>query len=117
MADQLRAAASRAPLTIEALDRLRAVEELLGVAIIDDSVEAALIGDDIASVLVPGARVCFTGTAEDEQGRIVDREEIQDLAASPIASTRVSRPTTERVPPACGRCLPSGPHQLSRGPR
>ncbi|MCU1701688.1 MAG: helicase [Mycobacterium sp.] len=82
VADQLRAAASRVPMTVEAVGRLRAVEESLGVAIIDDSVEAALAGDDIAAILVPGARVCFTGTAEDARGRIVERDEMQRLAAS-----------------------------------
>jgi ATP-dependent DNA helicase PIF1 len=82
VADQLRAAATRAPMTVEALDRLRAVEETLGVAIIDESVEAALAGGDIAAILVPGARVCFTGTAEDAQGRIIEREEMQRMAAA-----------------------------------
>ena len=82
VADQLRAAASRAPLTIESLARLRAVEESLGVAIIDEAVEAALVGDDIAGVLVPGARVCFTGTAEDGDGRVVAREEMERLAVA-----------------------------------
>jgi ATP-dependent DNA helicase PIF1 len=95
VADQLRAAASRVPLTTEALDRLRAVEELLGVAIIDESVEAALIGDNIAAILVPGARVCFTGTAEDERGRVVERDEMQELAASvglvPVPSVTKTR--------------------------
>jgi ATP-dependent DNA helicase PIF1 len=82
VADQLHAAASRVPMTVEAVGRLRAVEESLGVAIIDESVEAALGGDDIAAVLVPGARVCFTGTAEDAQGRVVERDEMQRLAAA-----------------------------------
>ena len=82
VADQLRAAASRAPLTIESLARLRAVEESLGVAIIDEAVEAALVGDDIAAVLVPGARVCFTGTAEDGDGRVVAREDMERLAVA-----------------------------------
>jgi ATP-dependent DNA helicase PIF1 len=82
VADQLRAAATRVPMTVEALDRLRAVEESLAVAIIDESVEAALVGDDIGAILVPGARVCFTGTAEDGQGRIVERDEMQRMAAA-----------------------------------
>jgi hypothetical protein len=82
VADQLRAAATRVPMTVEALARLRAVEESLAVAIIDESVEAALAGGDIGAILVPGARVCFTGTAEDAHGRIVEREEMQRLAAA-----------------------------------
>jgi hypothetical protein len=95
VADQLRAAAARAPMTTESVARLRHVEELLGVAIIDDSVESALVGDDIGAILVPGARVCFTGTAEDERGRIVDRDEMQRLAAAaglvPVPSVTKTR--------------------------
>ena len=82
VADQLRSAASRAPLTMESLGRLREAEELLGVAIIDDAVEAAVADGDIAAVLVPGARVCFTGTAEDVRGRVVERDEMQHMAVS-----------------------------------
>jgi len=95
VADQLRAAASRVPLTPVALGRLRDVEKLLGVAIVDESVEAALAGADIATVLVPGARVCFTGTAEDHRGRLVERDEMHDLATSaglvPVASVTKTR--------------------------
>ncbi|WP_036437038.1 AAA family ATPase [Mycobacterium sp. URHB0044] len=95
VADQLRAAAARAPMTPESVARLRDVEELLGVAIIDDSVESALVGDDIGAALVPGARVCFTGTAEDERGHIVDRDEMQRLAAAaglrPVPSVTKTR--------------------------
>jgi hypothetical protein len=81
VADQLRSAASRTPLTADALDRLREAEAFLGVPIVDESLESAVVGDDIASVLVPGVRVCFTGTAEDAAGRTVDRDEMLDLAA------------------------------------
>jgi ATP-dependent DNA helicase PIF1 len=81
VAGQLRSAASRTPLTMEVLDRLREAEALLGVAIVDESLESALATPDIAAVLVPGARVCFTGTAEDDAGRIIGRDEMQDLAA------------------------------------
>jgi hypothetical protein len=95
VADQLRAAASRVPMTEEAMTRLRAVEELLDVTIVDESVEAALAGDDIAAILVPGARVCFTGTAEDAQGRIVERDEMQRMAAAaglvPVPSVTKTR--------------------------
>jgi hypothetical protein len=95
VADQLRAAASRVPMTDEALARLRAVEQSLDVTIIDESVEAALAGDDIAAILVPGARVCFTGTAEDSRGRIVERDEMQRMAAAagllPVPSVTKTR--------------------------
>ena len=37
---------------------------------------------DIGDALVPGARICFTGTAQDAAGRIVEREEMERLAAS-----------------------------------
>jgi NAD-dependent DNA ligase len=82
-------------MTVEALGRLCDAEELLGVAIVDESVESALATADIAAVLVPGARVCFTGTAEDDAGRIVDRDEMQDLAAQaglvPVPSVTKTR--------------------------
>jgi NAD-dependent DNA ligase len=68
-------------MTVQALGRLREAEGLLGVAIVDETLEAALPGADIASILVPGARVCFTGTAENADGRIVERDEMTDLAA------------------------------------
>jgi hypothetical protein len=58
-------------------------------------VESALAGADIAAVLVPGARVCFTGTVEDEAGQIVDRAEMEHLAASaglaPVPSVTKTR--------------------------
>ncbi|WP_395311030.1 AAA family ATPase [Mycobacterium sp. AMU20-3851] len=80
VADQLRAAAGRVRLTVDALTRLRAAEELLGVPILDDNLDSANAGADITSVLVPGARICFTGTALDEAGREVPREEMMRLA-------------------------------------
>jgi ATP-dependent DNA helicase PIF1 len=82
VADQLRTAASRVPMTADALDRLRAVEEFLGVVVVDAAVEQAVMGDDIAAVLTPGARVCFTGTAEDDRGRVIDREDMHGRAES-----------------------------------
>jgi ATP-dependent DNA helicase PIF1 len=95
VAAQVRAAALRAPLTAAAVDRLRAAERALGVTVVDAAVESAATGDDIASVLVPGARVCFTGTAEDAHGRIVEREEMQAMAATaglvPVASVTKTR--------------------------
>jgi hypothetical protein len=94
VADQLRAAATRVPMTVEALNRLRAVEESLAVDIIDESVEAALVGGDIGAILVPGARVCFTGTAEDAQGRIVERDEMQRMA---VAAGLVAVPSVTKT--------------------
>jgi ATP-dependent DNA helicase PIF1 len=95
VADQLRAAASRVRLTDESMARLREAEKLLGVEIIDPSVEAACAGEDIASVLVPGARICFTGTAQNAGGRIVSRDEMMRIAAAagltPVKSVTKTR--------------------------
>lgn len=95
VADQLRSAASRTPVTVEVLGRLREAERFLGIAIVGETLESVLAGGDIASVLVPGARVCFTGTAEDGAGRIVERDDMQDLAARaglvPVASVSKTR--------------------------
>jgi ATP-dependent DNA helicase PIF1 len=95
VADQLRAAASRVSLTDESMARLREAEKLLGVEIIDASVETARAGEDIASVLVPGARICFTGTAQNAAGRIVSRDEVMGIAAAagltPVKSVTKTR--------------------------
>lgn len=80
VADQLRAAAGRVHLTDEVVARLRAAQGLLDVEIVDDAVGSAVAGTDIESVLVPGARVCFTGTAQDAAGREVSREEMMRFA-------------------------------------
>jgi ATP-dependent DNA helicase PIF1 len=53
---------------------------MLGVEIVDAAVLSALAADEITSVLVPGARVCFTGTAQDAAGREVSREEMMRYA-------------------------------------
>lgn len=79
VADQLRAAASRVQLTDEVLARLRAAEDLLGVEILSGAVLVAQ--HSISDVLTPGARICFTGTAQDSSGRIVERDEMERLAA------------------------------------
>lgn len=80
VADQLRAAAGRVRLTDEVVARLRAAQRLLEVEIVDAAVESAVAGTDIESVLVPGARICFTGTAQDATGREVSREEMMRFA-------------------------------------
>jgi NAD-dependent DNA ligase len=50
---------------------------------------------DIGAVLVPGARICFTGTAQDTAGRIVEREEMEQLASqaglAPVKSVTKTR--------------------------
>jgi hypothetical protein len=80
VADQLRAAASRTQLPAEAVTRLRQASAVLGVEIVSDSV--FLERDDIGDVLVSGARICFTGTAQDSAGRVVERWEMERLAVS-----------------------------------
>lgn len=82
VADQLRAAASRAPLTDEILARLREAEKLLGVSVVDPALESPRGSSEIAVVLVSGARVCFTGTAQTASGRIVAREEMENMASA-----------------------------------
>lgn len=93
VADQLRAAAARAQLPAEVVARLREAAKLLGADIVAESVCEER--DDIADVLVPGARICFTGTAQDSAGRVVERWEMEDLAASvglkPVASVTKTR--------------------------
>jgi hypothetical protein len=95
VAGQLRAAASRVRLTEESMARLREAETLLGVEIVDTSIELALSGADITSVLVPGARICFTGTAKDAAGRVLSRDEIEDIATAagltPVKSVTKTR--------------------------
>jgi hypothetical protein len=75
VADQLCAAASRATLTDAVVERLREAEAFLGVEIVSGA--CVLERHDIGAVLVPGARICFTGTAQDATGRIVEREEME----------------------------------------
>ncbi|MBB2989732.1 hypothetical protein FHR72_001195 [Mycolicibacterium iranicum] len=78
VADQLRAAAQRVQLTDEVVERLHAAEDLLGVEILSGA--ELLVQHDIGDILTPGARVCFTGTAQDATGRIVERDEMERLA-------------------------------------
>ncbi|WP_193044272.1 AAA family ATPase [Mycolicibacterium baixiangningiae] len=80
VAAQLRAAASRVQLPKEVAARLEEASRLLGVEIEPLTVcsgEAA-----VADVLMPGTRICFTGTAQDSSGRVVERDEMERLASS-----------------------------------
>jgi len=93
VADQLRTAASRVQLPAVAVERLREASRLLGVEIISESMCLEL--DDIGSVLTPGVRICFTGTVQDSAGQIVERWEMEQLAASagltPVQSVTKTR--------------------------
>ncbi len=63
------------------IERLRAVESLLGERFVDDLVTAMEEANPAASdVLQPGARVCFTGTATSPSGRMYERDEMERLA-------------------------------------
>jgi ATP-dependent DNA helicase PIF1 len=93
VADQLRTAASRAQLPAEVVERLREASRMLGAEIAPES--TCLEGDDIGSVLTPGARICFTGTAQDSTGQIVERWEMEQLAKAagltPVKSVTKTR--------------------------
>ena len=80
VADQLRAAADRAQLPADVASRLDEVSKLLGIEIVTESM--CLERDDIADVLAPGVRICFTGTAQDRSGRVVERWEMESMAES-----------------------------------
>jgi ATP-dependent DNA helicase PIF1 len=93
VADQLRAAASRVQLPAVVVERLQKASKLLGSEILHES--TFLERDDIGAVLTPGARICFTGTAQDTAGRIVERWEMEELAESaglqPVKSVTKTR--------------------------
>lgn len=80
VADQLRDAVSRVRLPADVVERVRAAETLLGIDIL--SAVTPLDRHQIGEVLVPGARICFTGTAQDATGRSMERWEMEDLARS-----------------------------------
>lgn len=93
VADQLRAAASRVQLPAEVVERMREASQLLGVEIVSES--TCLECDDIGTVLAPGVRICFTGTAQDSTGQIVERWEMEQLAEAagltPVKSVTKTR--------------------------
>jgi hypothetical protein len=93
VADQLRMAASRVQLPAEVVERLQEASRLLDVEIASESMY--LERDDIGSVLTPGVRICFTGTAQDSTGQIVERWEMEQLAEAaglkPVKSVTKTR--------------------------
>jgi hypothetical protein len=93
VADQLRAAAGRTLLPDEVVARLHEASTLLGADVVSGAVSVA--SHDIDAALVPGARICFTGTALDTAGRVVERDEMERLAASagltPVRSVTKTR--------------------------
>ena len=93
VADQLRAAAERVQLTDEVIARLRAAEDLLGADILTGA--ELVVQHDVSEVLTDGARICFTGTAQDPAGRVVERDEMERLALAagltPVKSVTKTR--------------------------
>ena len=82
-AERLKVVASRAAgVPDELIDRLRQVDVLLGADTVGFITESASQDADIDSVLVPGARVCFTGTAQSPSGRTVAKAELNDMAST-----------------------------------
>lgn len=74
--------------------RVREVERHFGISVIPSGFELApALG--IEDVLLPGARICFTGTVESELYGTVDRDRMETLAASrglvPVASVTKTR--------------------------
>jgi hypothetical protein len=93
VADQLCAAASRAMLTDTVVERLREAEAFLSVEIVSGA--CVLESDDIGAILAPGARICFTGMAQDAAGQVVERDEMERLARkaglAPVKSVTKTR--------------------------
>ena len=78
------------------VDRLRLVEAHLGTAFVDDVLaELGAAAPLIDEVFVPGARVCFTGTAMSPSGRVHGRDEMERLAVgaglTPVANVTKTR--------------------------
>ena len=93
VADQLRSAAQRVQLTDEVVARLHRAEELLGVEIVSGA--ELFAQHDIDAVLAEGVRICFTGTAQDPAGQLVERDEMERLAIAagltPVKSVTKTR--------------------------
>src|SRR5699024_5491864 len=65
----------------EVVERLRAVEQHFGVSVLPEDFE---VGGpvDVASVLVPGARVCFSGTVRSPRHGLLEKEQLHRMAES-----------------------------------
>jgi hypothetical protein len=77
LAEKLREAVERGGLSADSLGVIHVVEEQTGEHILGEAADSA---QDIDSVLVPGARICFTGTVIGADGREVPREDLEDMA-------------------------------------
>lgn len=95
-ADQLLLAEVRTRLPGEVLARLRDALGALGAGELAGGLaQTPPMASNIDAILVPGARICFTGTAVDGQGRVVDRDEMERLAVlaglAPVRSVTKTR--------------------------
>ncbi|MHB1491104.1 MAG: AAA family ATPase, partial [Cellulomonas sp.] len=97
VAERLVAAAARTTgLPPVLLERLRRLEGVLGIGVVD-AILAGMAAEQVSMVelLGEGVRVCFTGTAMDPAGRIWAREEMKSAAAArglvPVDSVSKSR--------------------------
>lgn len=78
------------------IERVRGVEQHFDVQVLAEDVAAA--DDlDLPAILVPGARVCFTGTVVDAQGRTIDRDRMEAIAQSCglVAAPSVTKTRTD----------------------
>lgn len=97
VAERLTAAAARTTaLPPDLVGRLRALEDALGIDVVDAILADAEAGRPaIDDTLVPGARVCFTGEAVDPGGRVWTREAMVAAAAArgltPVLSVTKTR--------------------------
>ncbi|WP_241522023.1 AAA family ATPase [Arthrobacter pityocampae] len=79
MAQKLQAASRLTRLDSQAQDVARAVSAITGTPVLDDTY-AEDVRQDIDQVLVEGARICFTGSAQDDRGRNLSREDLKEIA-------------------------------------
>ena len=93
VAEQIRHAAERVTVTAELWSRLQTVAGVLG-ADVTSGLSAAAEAE-AESVLSPGTRVCFTGSALDHDGVLLSREEMESLATrgglEPVANVTRAR--------------------------
>lgn len=82
LASQLRRAWARVPgPDQQVVDRIRAVEQHYGVSVLPE--DFALDGPiDVNAILVPGARICFSGTAVSQRFGYLDKDELHERAAA-----------------------------------
>lgn len=97
VAERLAAVAARTTaLPAETVDRLRQLEGLLGIDVVT-AILATMAAEQSAidDVLCHGARVCFTGTAVDQSGRVWERQDVVAAASArdlvPVASVTKTR--------------------------